>query len=142
MTSRNTSFAHQLDRSAAKTVRSASPANSNKVPSPHSSRASFDTAKSQTLQAKAAKITRKTEKEFGPAPERSPQPRGMGAHSVNWQAHIKRAEALRDKVEGVKIQPRKPPAQLLDKAKKAARNSRATSPSFDRSASNPVMSYS
>lgn len=135
MTNRNTSFAHQLDRSATKTVRSASPANSNKAPSPHSSRPSFDTAKSQTLQAKATKIVHKADKEFGPAPERSPQPRGMGAHGVNWQAHIKRAEALRDKVEDVKNQPRKPPAQLLDKAKKAARNNRAASPSFDRSAS-------
>ncbi len=47
----------------------------------------------------------------------------------------KRAEALRDKVEGVKNQPRKPPTQLLDKAKKAARDNRAASPSFDRSAS-------
>ena len=135
MTNRNTSFAHQLDRSASKTARSASPANSNKAPSPPSSRPSFDTAKSQTLQAKAAKIARKADKEFGPAPERSPQPRGMVAHGVNWQAHIRRAEALRYKVEGVKSQPRKPPAQMLDKAKKAAPKIRAAGPSFDKSAS-------
>ena len=135
MTNRNTSFAHQLDRSASKKVRSASPANSNQAPSPHSSKASFDSAKLQTLQVKAAKLARQTDKEFGPAPERSPQPRGMGAHGVNWQAHIKRAEALRGKVEGIKKQDRKSPAHLLDKAKKAARETRAASPSFDRSTS-------
>lgn len=135
MSSRNTSYANQLDRAASKRAELQRPANSNQAPSPSSSKSAFDSSKSQQLQAKAQKASQRTSQSFGPSPDRAPQPRGMGELGVNWQAHIKRAETLRDQENGVRRGAKKPPAQLLDKAKRAARETRAASPSFDKSAS-------
>ena len=135
MSSRNTSYAHQLDRAASKQAERQRPANSNQAPSPSSSKSAFDNSKSQQLQAKAQKVGQRTSQSFGPSPDRAPQPRGMGELGVNWQAHIKRAESLRHQENGVRRGAKKPPAQLLDKAKKATRENRAASPSFDNSAS-------
>lgn len=134
MSSRNTSYAHKLDRAASKQAERQRPANSNQAPSPTSSKSAFDSSKSQQLQAKAQKASKRASQSFGPSPDRAPQPRGMGELGVDWQAHIKRAESLREQESGVKRGAKKPPVQLLDKAKKATRETRAASPSFDNSA--------
>ncbi|MEL7197913.1 MAG: hypothetical protein AAGL10_06325 [Pseudomonadota bacterium] len=135
MSTRNTSYAHQLDRAASRQAKSQQHANSNQAPSPSSSKTAFDGSKAKHLQAKAQKASQQANQSFAPSPERSPQPRGMGERGVNWQAHIKRAESLRDKVEGAKRRSKKPPAPMIEKAKKAAQEPHAASPSFDKSAS-------
>lgn len=135
MSSRNTSYAHQLDRAASKQAERQRPANSNSAPSPSSAKSDFDASKSESLQVKAQKASREAKQSYGASPDRAPQPRGMGELGVNRQAHIKRAQTLRTQVEGVKRGAGKPPAQLLDKAKRATREISAASPSFDKSAS-------
>ena len=135
MSDRNTSYANQLDRVASKEAEHQRPANSNSTPSPSSAKSDFDVSKSESLQAKAQKASHEAKQSYGASPDRAPQPRGMGELGVNWQAHIKRTQTLRTQVEGVKRGADKPPAQLLDKAKRATREISAASPSFDKSAS-------
>lgn len=127
MASRNGSYASTVDRmtvSKPATAKSASP--SKGPPSPSSSKPAFaSTDKAKTIARKA----RKSRSSFRASPERGPQPRGMGEASVNWAAHIKRANAYSAGVEGSKRGNKAPP-DLSAKAKKAARVNRAASPSL------------
>lgn len=142
MSSRNGSYASRVDRMTlskpttpmerAKSAFSKEKAGPSKgPPSPNSARPAFTNNKVQTLARKAHKVRA----EFAPSPERGPQPRGMGERGVNWQAHIKRANAMREQVDGPKRNVANLPPKLAEKAKKAARNIRTASPAIDKSQS-------
>ncbi|NVD26794.1 hypothetical protein HUO14_02600 [Parasphingorhabdus flavimaris] len=139
MSSRNGSYASKVDKmpraklttpiERAKAGNSTPKSISVKAaPSPTSARPAFEGNKAKSLAQKA----RNAKQQFQPSPARAPQPRGMGENSVNWQAHISRANAMREQVEGPKRQAVKPPKDLASKAKKAAREYRAASPDLDK----------
>tara|TARA_R110002110_G_scaffold67928_9_gene184414 strand:- start:3480 stop:3917 length:438 start_codon:yes stop_codon:yes gene_type:complete len=139
MSSRNGSYASKVDRMPQSKIttpmeRAKAPAQKSKsastkaAPSPQSARPAFENSKTKSLSQKA----RNAKQQFQPSPARAPQPRGMGENSVNWQAHISRANAMREQVEGSKRQAMKLPKDIATKAKKAAREYRAASPDLDK----------
>lgn len=139
MSSRNGSYASKVDRMPQAKVttpieRAKAPAQKSKpssakaAPSPQSARPAFENSKAKALAQKA----RKAKGQFMPSPARAAQPRGMGENSVNWQAHISRANAMREQVDDPKRTATKPPKDIAAKAKKAAREYRAASPDLDK----------
>jgi len=139
MSSRNGSYASKVDRMPQAKVttpieRAKAPAQKSKpssakaAPSPQSAKPAFENKKAKSLTEKA----HKARGQFMPSPARAPQPRGMGENSVNWQAHISRANALREQVNGPKRTTAKPPKDIATKAKKAARGYRTASPDLDK----------
>lgn len=132
MSTRNGSYARQVDAQTANRAASKKAEPAKASPSPDSARPAFNDSKATTL-ARKAKSARQ---QFAPTPSRAPQPRGMGEASVNWQAHITRASALREQVEGPKVGKAKHPPKVADKARRAARVHRAApGPSRDQSPS-------
>lgn len=132
MSTRNGSYARQVDAQTANraTSKKAKPAKAS--PSPDSARPAFNDSKAATLARKA----KSAQQQFAPIPSRAPQPRGMGETGVNRQAHINRANALHEQVKGPKAAMAKLPPKIADKAKRAARMHRAApGPSRDQSPS-------
>jgi hypothetical protein len=127
MSTRNGSYARQVDAQTANRAASKKAETVKASPSPHSVRPAFDDSKAATLADKA----KSARQQFAPAPSRAPQPRGMGETSVNRQAHINRASALHEQVEGPKSGKAKLPPKIADKARRAARMHR-TAPEPDR----------
>lgn len=132
MSSRNGSYARIVDamskRSKSEKQISA-PANSNEKPSPETARSDFDAVKKTAPNVQ----TKRDGQQFGPSPERKLQPKGMGERGVNWQAHIKRAGALRDQQARPRDKQARAPKGIAAKAQKAALQKRKTSTDFQQS---------
>lgn len=131
MSLRNGSYARIVDAMAKRSNdkgHATSPANSNQKPSPDTARTAFDAVKKPAANVQ----TKQGNQQFGPSPERRPQPKGMGERGVNWQAHIKRAEALRDQQMRPRGRKASTPKHIAAKAQKAALQKHKTSTDFQQ----------
>lgn len=128
MSTRNGSYARHVDAQTAKSSapKKAEPAKAS--PSPQSARPAFDDSKANALARKA----KRARSSHGATPVRAPHPKGMGETSVNWQAHIKREQVLRDEVQNPHESAERPSAAMAAKARKAARNLRTASPAPEK----------
>lgn len=125
MAIRNGSYASRVDRMrTASTSEKGNSKPSKGLPSPSSSKPAFSsTDKAKTIARKA----QRSKASFAPSPERGPQPRGMGERSVNWSAHIRRANAMQAEIDGPRRAATRPTAEMAQKAKEAAQKHSAAS---------------
>lgn len=83
MSTRNGSYARVVDGMDSAKSNANDSVQSKAKPSPSSARPDFEGSKSKQMERKAGRAMAK----LAPAPDRAPQPRGMGERAVNRSAH-------------------------------------------------------